>query len=102
MAVAPVRDGGRGRSGAGCGGLARCLLARGSALGGLRGLGGLLRRGLLLRGSVLAAGRLLPRRLARAGPAGGRSALGAQFGGEPLNPVARDDEGVGAGGAELG
>src|SRR3546814_6522510 len=75
MAVAPVRDGGRGRSGAGCGGLARCLLARGGALGGLRGLGGLLRRGLLLRGSVLAAGRLAHRRLARAGPAGGRSAL---------------------------
>src|SRR3546814_20818618 len=44
-------------SGAGRGGLARCLLARGGALGGLLGLGGLgglLPRGLLLRGSVLA------------------------------------------------
>src|SRR3546814_4671102 len=78
-------------SGAGCGGLARCLLARGGALGGLRGLGGL-RRGLLLRGSVLADGRLAHRRLARAGPAGGRSALAAQFGGQLLDAVAQVGE----------
>src|SRR3546814_13365849 len=88
-------------SGAGCGGLARCLLARGGALGGLRGLGGL-RRGLLLRGSVLADGRLAHRRLARAGPAGGRSALAAQFGGQLLDAVAPVREVVAAGDATLG
>src|SRR3546814_14608323 len=47
-------------SGAGRGGLARCLLARGGALGGLRGLGGLgglLRRGLLLRSEERRVGK---------------------------------------------
>src|SRR3546814_2785076 len=44
----------------------------------------------------------LHRRLARAGPAGGRSALAAQFGGELLDPVAQVGQVVAAGDAELG